>query len=109
MEARFGPLGAGRRELRIAGLTYTRVEALARLGLAFEGCRSIDALELGPERFAVRYYDPEAQQVVAQEFDAHFRYLSETRVHVSEWVGEEAMDGLSAWSPEETFPPWTSS
>jgi len=109
MEARFGPPGTGRRELRIAGQPYTVAEVMARLGLAVEGCRTIDGLELSPTHFVVRYYDAEEQRVVAYEFDAQFRYLGETRVHVAEWVAEDALGAASAWPEQESLPPWTSS
>ncbi len=107
METRFGPLGSGRRGLTVDGRAYTLGELLTVLGIGFEGCRSIDAFELGPTHFAVRFYDPEEQRVVAYEFDAEFRYLRETRVHVAEWVGDEALGPGAV--PDALFEPWTSS
>jgi hypothetical protein len=106
MDARFGPPGSGPREVRIGGQRYTPDELLARLGLAFEGCRALDAFQLGPSRYAVRYYDAEEQWVVACEFDGAFRYLGELRAHVAEWVGERGLrpGGLA----EEPLPPWIS-
>lgn len=62
---------------------------MERLGLATDGCRSIDAGELAVGRFVIRFLDAPEQQVVAYEFDAHFRYLSEMRVHVAEWIGDD--------------------
>ncbi len=107
MEARFGPPGSGPRRVRVGGQPYTPGELMARLGLAFEGCRPLDAFELGPSRFAVRYYDAEEQWLVAYEFDDEFRYLGELRAHVAEWVGEQ---GLRSGGPAEArLPPWTSS
>lgn len=107
MEARFGPPGSGRREIRVGGQRFTPAELLERLGLAFEGCRPLDAFELGPSRFAVRYYDAEVHCVVACEFDDGFRYVGELRAHVTEWVGEP---GPGPGRPgEERRPPWTSS
>jgi hypothetical protein len=96
METRFGPLGAGAREIEVAGHRYRLGELLARLDLAAEGCRGIDGFRFGPADFAVRYYDADEQRVVVVEFDADFRYRAETRVHVAEWVGEEglALGGL---------------
>ena len=44
-------------------------------------------------------YDAEEQRIVAYEFDAGFRYLAETRVHVAEWIGDEALqEGFAAWT-----------
>ena len=99
MEARFGPLGRGARRLTVAGHAYTLPEAMRRLGIDFEGCRTIDGFELGPDHFAVRYYDPDEQRIVVHEFDAGFRYLTETRVHVAEWVGDGAL--AAGDGPEE--------
>ncbi|MGH7321912.1 MAG: hypothetical protein ACRELA_20130 [Candidatus Rokuibacteriota bacterium] len=106
MEARFGAPGSGGRRLTVAGQTYTLAELMARLGVAFDGCRAIDGLELGPAHFVVRYYDPEEQRIVAYEFDGEFRYLAETRVHIAEWVGEDRL--APGGVPEEVFAPWTS-
>lgn len=110
MEARFGPLGAGRRSLTVGDRAYTLAELMAHLGIGFEGCRTIDGWELGPAHFAVRYYDPEEQRVVAYEFDGEFRYLTEMRVHIAEWVGEEGLaPGVVPPEVEEIWIPWTSS
>ena len=62
---------------------------MERLGLAADGCRSIDARQLEADRFVIRFLDAEEQRIVAYEFDHGFRYLAETRVHVAEWIGEE--------------------
>ena len=93
MEARFGPLGRGARRLTVAGQAYTLSEIMRRLGIDFEGCRTIDGFELDAVHFAVRYYDPDEQRIVVHEFDAGFRYVTETRVHVAEWVGDGALAG----------------
>src|SRR5215471_8956126 len=98
MEARFGRLGSGARRLTVAGTSYSLPELMTRLGIAFEGCRTIDAFGLAPGRFAVRFYDPDEQRIVVYEFDDAFRYLAETRVHVAEWVGDAALaEGLAPW------------
>jgi len=104
MEARLGALGTGGRSLVVGERVYTLAELLDTLGLGFEGCRAIDAHALGEGQFAVRYYDPEEQRVVAVEFDAGFRYLRESRVPVAEWAGEAGLasplieDGPWTWS-----------
>lgn len=68
---------------------FTLRELMERLGLAVEGCRSIDARALGADRFVIRFLDAEEQRIVAYEFDGGFRYLAETRVHVAEWIGDD--------------------
>lgn len=105
-EARFGLLGQGARQLTIAGRRYELAEVMTRLGIGFEGCRPLDGFALGPTHFAVRYYDADEQWVVAYEFDGEFRYLAETRVHVAEWVGEDAL--ALGFTSEELDGRWTS-
>ena len=111
MDRRFGPPGAGGRHLVVGGRRYTLSEVMTRLDLAFEGCRAIDSFHLGPAHFAVRYYDPDEQRIVAYEFDGEFRYVAETRVHIAEWIGEEALAPGQVWPPGtlEDDTPWTSS
>ena len=87
-EARFGRIGTGGRALRIDQRSFSLAELMERLGLAADGCRSIDALALPGDCFVIRFLDAEDQQIVAYEFDPAFRYLGETRVHVAEWIGE---------------------
>jgi hypothetical protein len=89
-ESRYGPLGSGGQELTIAGVVYSLPELLVRLGLDFGDSRAIDALRLPDGRYVVRYFDAEDQRAVAHEFDADFRFLGETRVHIAEWIGEQA-------------------
>lgn len=88
-EAQFGALGAGLRLLMVGDQAFTLAELMERLGLAAEGCRSIDARELGADRFVIRFLDADERRIVAYEFDRHFRYLAETRVHVAEWIGDD--------------------
>lgn len=87
-ETRFGRIGAGAQTLRIDDVSFTLAELMDRLGLQGQECRSIDTLALAGERFVIRYLDGSDQRIVAHEFDAQFRYLGETRVHVAEWIGE---------------------
>ena len=68
---------------------FTLRELMERRGLIADGCRSIDARQLGADRFVIRFLDAEEHRIVAYEFDHRLRYLAETRVHVAEWIGEE--------------------
>lgn len=88
-ERRFGALGSGQRSLTIAGVSYGLPALMERLGLAHQDCRTIDAREVERARFVIRYLDALDQRIVAYEFDADFRYVAETRIHVAEWIGEE--------------------
>jgi hypothetical protein len=89
IEARYGPLWSGSQAVTVNGAEYDLAALLFHMGLNFEDSRGIDALELSPGRYVVRYYDGEDQRVVAHEFDANFRFLGETRAHIAEWIGED--------------------
>lgn len=92
MEKRYGQLGDGRIDLTIHGRVYDLYALLEVLGLAFEDIRPIDAHVLGENLFAVRYFDSEERSIVAYEFDANFRRVTETIVHIQEWMGDEYFD-----------------
>jgi len=94
-EARFGRLGTGASELCIGGQNLGLEEAMHRLGLDFQGNRVIDALDLGEDRYAVRYFDGEDRRIVCYEFAADFGYIREHRVHIAEWLGDEYFN--TAW------------
>jgi hypothetical protein len=90
IEDRYGPLGRGKQSLTIGGVKYTLAELMSQLGLSFDDSRAIDVLTLPEGHFVIRYYDAQDQRVVAQEFDANFHLLRETRAHSAEWLGGEA-------------------
>ncbi len=94
MESRFGPLGSGVQNLNINGADYTLAELMVRMGLYFDDRWTIDALALPHGKYVIRYFDSQDQRVVAQEFDAELRLLSEVRVHIAEWEGEKAYFSL---------------
>ena len=89
MESRYGPLGSGGQTLTIKDAVYSVSELLVRMGLNFDDSRAIDAMELPDGRYVFRYYDGQDQRVVALEFDADFRPLSEVRAQYPEWIGDE--------------------
>jgi hypothetical protein len=90
IEQRFGKLGSGQASVVIGDAEYDIETALARLDLALEDSWPIDIQATAEGTFCVRYYDGQDQRVVAHEFDANFQFVSETRGHVAEWVGEDA-------------------
>lgn len=100
MEKRYGQLGDGRIDLTINGRVYDLYALLEVLGLAFEDIRPIDAHVLGDNLFAVRYFDSEERSIVAYQFDSDFRRVSETIVHIQEWMGDEYFEfNWGAWCP----------
>ena len=100
MEKRYGVLGAGRLDLTINGRAYDLFALMEVLGLAFEDIRPIDAHRMGENLFAVRYFDSEDRSIVAYEFDADFRRVGETIVHIQEWMGDAYYDfNWGAWCP----------
>ncbi len=94
MESRYGPLGCGEQALTIGGTSYELAELMSQTGLDFDDSRAIDVLTLTEGSYVIRYYDAQDQRVVAQEFDAKFHLLRETRAHIAEWLGEEAYFSL---------------
>lgn len=100
MEKRYGPLGEGRLDLTINGKGYDLYAVMEILGLAFEDIRPIDAHVIGDSLYAVRYFDSEERCIVAYEFDADFRRVGETIVHIEEWMGDAYYDfNWGAWCP----------
>jgi hypothetical protein len=100
MEKRYGELGAGRFDLTINGHVYDLYALLEVLGLAFEDIKPIDAHVMGENIYAVRYFDPEDRHIAAYEFDGAFHRVSETVVHIAEWMGDEYFEfNWGAWCP----------
>src|SRR5271157_713946 len=90
IEGRFGLLGSGAQSLAIRGVIYSLSQLLSQIGAEFDDSKPIDALTLAERRYVLRYIDGQDQRVVACEFDAHFRLLSETRANITEWEGEDS-------------------
>ena len=90
IEGRFGPLGSGAQSLAIRGVTYSLSQLLSQIGAEFDDSKPIDALVLSEGRYVLRYLDGQDQRVVASEFDADFRLLSETRANINEWEGDDS-------------------
>jgi hypothetical protein len=89
IESRYGPLGSGVQTLTVKDVVYAVSDLLVRMGLNFDDSRAIDGLTLAEGRYVLRYYDGQDQRVVALEFDADFRLLSEVRAQYPEWIGDE--------------------
>lgn len=93
VEMTFGPLGAGKQEVTVGSASVTPRQALDHLGLSYE---DIDPIDLVPveegKRWVLRYFDPEDRRVVVMEFGPEFSIVSETRVHVKEWMGAAYYD-----------------
>jgi hypothetical protein len=90
IESRFGPLGSGVQSLAIRGVKYSLSQLLSQIGAEFDDSKPIDARALSEGRYVLRYIDGQDQRVVAAEFDADFRLLSELRARLSEWEGDSS-------------------
>jgi hypothetical protein len=100
MEKRYGLLGDGRPDLTINGAVYDLYALMEILGLGFEDIRPIDAHVMAENVYAIRYFDSEERSIVAYEFDADFRRIGETIVHIEEWMGAEYYEfNWGAWCP----------
>jgi hypothetical protein len=89
IESRYGPLGSGEQSLTIQGVIYSVSDLLVCMALNFDDSRAIDAKALQDGRYVFRYYDGQDQRVVALEFDADFRSLTEIRARFPESNGKE--------------------
>ena len=89
IESRYGPLGSGGQSLTIRDVVCSASDLLVRMGLNFDDSRAIDTFTLAEGHYVFRYYDGQDQRVVALEFDADFRSLSEMRAQFPEWIGDE--------------------
>jgi len=87
-ERRYGPLWSGASSLSIGGANYELDDVMQRLGFGFEGLKIIDAPPVEAGRYAIRFFDGEARQIVCFEIDANLTLLEEHRVHIHEWLGE---------------------
>ena len=88
LETRYGQVGTGASQVHIDGVTLSLNEVMHRLGLDFDGNRVIDAPDVGPGRYAVRYFDGEERRIVCYEFAADLSFIEEHRVHIAEWLGD---------------------
>ena len=97
MEARYGPLGSGERNLvMINDAEYDFSAILTRLDLMVDDLRPIDVVTVAAGHYVLRYYDGQDQRVVALEFNSEFAVLGEIRAHVAEWIGEDGyFDSIS--------------
>jgi hypothetical protein len=87
-ERRYGQLWSGASSLSIGGITYELDEVMHRIGFGFEGLKIIDAPPAEAGRWAIRFFDGEARQIVSLEVDANLALLEEHRVHIAEWLGD---------------------
>lgn len=89
IERRYGALGCGAERIIILDAAYSTFDLLVCMGLNFDDSRPIDVLMLSEDRYVFRYYDGQDQRVVAIEFDARFRRLTEIRARFPEWLGDD--------------------
>jgi len=87
-ESRYGRLGTGGSCVQVGESRLEPGEVMHRLGLDFEGNRVIDAPAVPAPHHAIRYFDGEDRRIVCMEFADDFRYLTEHRVHIAEWLGD---------------------
>ncbi|HEY3211447.1 MAG TPA: hypothetical protein VGL18_16965 [Actinomycetota bacterium] len=90
VEMTFGPLGSGAQKITLGGETLTGPEVLSRMGVWAEGIDPIDLVTVEEgRRWAVRFFDGEDRRVVVLQFSPDLAILSETRVHIKEWMGTD--------------------
>jgi acetoin utilization deacetylase AcuC-like enzyme len=90
VEMTFGPLGSGRQEVNIGEETLTGRDVLLRMGIWGEDIDPIDIVTIEEGgRWALRCFDGEDRRVAVLEFSPRLDILSETRVHIREWMGDD--------------------
>jgi acetoin utilization deacetylase AcuC-like enzyme len=90
MEMNFGPLGSGGQEVTVGGETLSARGVMDKMGVWAEDLDPIDLITVEEgKRWAVRFFDSEDRRVVLMEFSPDLAILSEARVHVREWMGED--------------------
>lgn len=90
VEMTFGPLGSGAQEVRVGADTLTGRDVLVRMGIWGEGIDPIDVVTIEEGgRWALRYFDGEDRRVAVIEFSPGLDLLSEVRVHIREWMGDD--------------------
>ncbi len=90
VEMTFGPLASGRQEVTIGGETFPGRAVLDMLGIWGEDIDPIDIVTVEEgKRWAIRYFDGEDRRFVVMEFSPELAILSETRVHASQWMGDD--------------------
>ncbi len=87
-EQRYGQLWSGASSLVIGGVAHELADVMHRIGFGFDGLKIIDAPRVEAGRYAIRFFDGEARQIVSLEVDANLALLEEHRVHIAEWLGE---------------------
>lgn len=90
VEMTLGPLGSGSQEVRIGEEILRGRDVLVRMGIWGEDIDPIDivTIEQGA-RWALRCFDGEDRRVAVLEFSSRLEILSETRVHIREWMGDD--------------------
>ena len=89
MEMTFGPLGSGRQQVRIGEEVLTGRDVLVRMGIWGEDIDAIDIVTIEEgARWALRCFDGEYRLVAVFEFSPRLEIVSETRVHIREWMGD---------------------
>lgn len=90
VEMTFGPLASGRQEVTIGGETLPGRALMDQLGIWGEDIDPIDIVTVDEgKRWAIRYFDGEDRRFVVMEFSPELTILSETRVHASQWMGDD--------------------
>lgn len=102
IEGQYGRLWSGTDTVTVGGASLGGKEVLKAIDLLAGDIVMIDMVELGLDRFALRYYDGDDRCVVVLEMDDTFRILKEHRAHIAEWL-EDTYHGIGrdAISPYE--------
>ncbi|MBI5574870.1 MAG: hypothetical protein HY896_00730 [Deltaproteobacteria bacterium] len=88
MEERYGAIREGAGTVAVRGKEYSVKQVLAQWMMDVPELWTLDAGELGDDRYWVRVLDADDRYVVVFEFDGNFDIVGEMRVDSLAWEGE---------------------
>jgi hypothetical protein len=89
IEARYGPIGEGRKILFVGGTPMALGTLARRLNLQYTDLVPIDAGELPDGTYWLRFYDNEQRKVVAVEFNREYDFTGERGADIMDWLGDD--------------------
>lgn len=89
MEAKYGLLESGGREIPVRGVRYGLRKILAKWSMDVPEVMTVDGGVFGDDRFWIRFLDKDDRCYVVFEFNGEFDILAEMRADSLAWEGED--------------------
>ncbi len=102
IESKYGQLWSQEKSLLIGEKEFALKDLKIAFGFMEADIVAIDALGMGENLYAFRYYDGDDRCVTVLEFDETFHVVEEHRAHIADWLGDIYYEsGIKAFIPEE--------